>query len=68
MIYEGYGPGGSALLIKTLCDNTNRSYTNVKTIIQKAGYSLGEPGSVARQFAEQGTIDVNGKQETVIEK
>lgn len=58
--YEAYGPGGSALYVRCLTENTNRSATNVKTTIQKAWWSMGNPGSVGRQFEEKGVIIVDG--------
>jgi transcriptional/translational regulatory protein YebC/TACO1 len=60
VLYEGYGPGGTALLIKTVTSNTNRTATSVKTILGKMGGSLGLPNSVARQFKEVGVIILDG--------
>lgn len=54
--YEGYGPGGIAILVETLTDNTNRTLTNIRTIFNKNGGSLGESGSVAYMFDRQGYI------------
>lgn len=48
--YEGYGPGGAALLIFTATDNTNRTVSELRTIMKNHGGSLGEPGSVAWKF------------------
>ncbi len=61
VFYEGYGPSGSALVIKTLTSNTNRTATNVKTFLNKFGWSLGQVGSVAWQFDEKGVIVTDGK-------
>jgi len=61
VFYEGYGPVGSALVIKVLTPNTNRTATNVKTFLNKFGGSLGQQGSVAWQFDEKGVIVVDGK-------
>ena len=59
--YEGYGPGSSAIYIKTFSDNGNRTSTNIRVTLQKYGGSIGEPGSVARQFEQKGIITVTGK-------
>lgn len=54
--YEGYGPGGAALLIETATDNKNRTVQAVKHILGKHSGSLGSQGSVAWQFKSQGQI------------
>ncbi len=54
--YEGYGPGGAALMIKCLTDNRNRAVGEVRSTLRKHGGSLGEGGSVAWQFEEKGII------------
>ena len=59
--YEGYGPGWCAMYIKTLSDNTNRTSNSVRVTLQKYGGSIGEPGSVARQFEQKGIITISGK-------
>lgn len=59
--YEGYWPAGSALVIKTLTSNTNRTATNVKTALNKFGWSLGQQWSVAWQFDEKGVIVTDWK-------
>lgn len=58
-VYEGYGPGGSAFLIETVTDNTNRTVQSIKSIFTKNGGSLGGKGSVAWQFSqnEQGELE-----------
>ena len=68
IFYEGYGPEGSALLIKALTSNTNRSAASVKQIMYKYGGTLWAIGSVAWQFKEQGVIVIDGISETVQEK
>jgi len=60
--YEGYGPGGVALLVKALTDNRNRTGSEVRHIFSKHGGSLGEPGSVAYLFDNTGVILVNGNE------
>lgn len=49
-VYEGYGPGGVAFLVKCLTDNKNRTVSEVRNIFNKNGGSLGEAGSVAYVF------------------
>jgi len=58
VMYEGYGPGGVAMLIEALTDNRNRTAADVRHIVGKNGGSLGEPGSVAYLFEKQGVIVV----------
>lgn len=54
--YEGYGPGGAALLIETLSDNKNRTVSEIRYILSKKGGSLGEAGCVAWMFEKKGYI------------
>ncbi|EUJ31832.1 hypothetical protein MFLO_08502 [Listeria floridensis FSL S10-1187] len=54
--YEGYGPGGIAILVHTLTDNRNRTGTNVRVAFNKNGGSLGETGSVAYMFERKGYL------------
>jgi len=61
VLYEGYGPGGVALLIEALTDNRNRTSADIRHMLSKAGGSLGEPGSVAYLFDKQGVIVVDGE-------
>lgn len=56
--YEGYGPNGIAVLVHTLTDNLNRTATNVRTIFNKNGGSLGEKGSVSYMFDRKGYIAI----------
>jgi YebC/PmpR family DNA-binding regulatory protein len=68
--YEGYGPGGVALFIECLTDNTNRTVADVRHALTKQDGSLGTDGSVAWQFDRKGQIVVDaGKysEETVFE-
>jgi YebC/PmpR family DNA-binding regulatory protein len=58
--YEGYGPGGAAILVETLTDNRNRTGSEVRHAFEKHGGSLGEPNSVAWQFEKRGVILVDG--------
>src|SRR5437660_165332 len=59
VLYEGYGPGGVALLIEALTDNRNRTGAEVRHLLSKYGGSLGEPGSVSYLFEKQGMIVVD---------
>lgn len=65
LTYEGYGPGGIALLIESVTDNKNRTVAEVRHILSKHGGSLGETGSVAWMFDRKGVITVvaEGKSE-----
>lgn len=54
--YEGYGPGGVAVIVEVLTDNRNRSAANVRTIFTKNGGQLGETGSVSFMFDRAGEI------------
>ena len=59
MLYEGYGPGGVAILVEALTDNRNRTGSEVRHAFSKAGGSLGEPGSVAWNFEKKGVVLVD---------
>ena len=59
MLYEGYGPGGVALLIEAFTDNRNRTGADVRHLLSKHGGNLGEPGSVSYLFDKQGVIVVD---------
>ena len=59
VLYEGYGPGGVALLIEALTDNRNRTSADVRHLLSKHGGTLGEPGSVAYLFDKRGVIAVD---------
>src|SRR3954453_23033788 len=59
VLYEGYGPGGVALLIEAVTDNRNRTGSEIRHALTKHGGSLGEPGSVAYLFAKRGVIVVD---------
>ena len=61
VVYEGYGPGGVALLIEALTDNRNRTGSEVRHALTKHGGSLGEPGSVAYLFEKRGVIVVDAE-------
>ena len=56
MVYEGYAPGGVAVLVEVLTDNKNRAAADVRNIFNKNGGNLGTTGSVSRMFSRKGTI------------
>jgi YebC/PmpR family DNA-binding regulatory protein len=60
VLYEGYGPGGVAILAECATDNINRTYPEVRLAFSKHGGSMGEKGSVAFQFDHKGMIRVKG--------
>jgi YebC/PmpR family DNA-binding regulatory protein len=60
VLYEGYGPGGAAILVEALTDNRNRTGADVRHLFTKHGGSLGEPGSVAWAFEKKGELVVDG--------
>jgi transcriptional/translational regulatory protein YebC/TACO1 len=49
-MYEGYAPGGVALVVSTLTDNKNRTVSNVRSIFSKCGGNMGESGAVSWMF------------------
>jgi YebC/PmpR family DNA-binding regulatory protein len=59
VLYEGYGPGGVALLIEALTDNRNRTGAEIRHAFSKHGGSLGEPGSVSYLFDKRGVVVVD---------
>ena len=61
MLYEGYGPGGVAVLVEALTENRNRTGADVRHIFSKNGGSLGEPGSVAYLFEKKGAIVIDAE-------
>lgn len=68
IFYEWYAPGGVALYIKTMSDNSNRTASNIKSLLWKAGGTMAEMGAVSRQFKEIGEIIIEGKSEKNIVK
>ncbi|MGB8862394.1 MAG: YebC/PmpR family DNA-binding transcriptional regulator [Ilumatobacteraceae bacterium] len=64
--YEGYAPGGVAMLVDVLTDNRNRSGGDVRNIFAKLGGSLAEPGAVGWQFSRRGVLQVNGGDEDAV--
>ena len=66
IMYEGYGPGGRALLIECLTDNKNRAAAEVRTAMSRNGGTMADPGSVAYNFSRKGVIAVT-KTESISE-
>jgi YebC/PmpR family DNA-binding regulatory protein len=62
VLYEGYGPGGVAVLVEALTDNRNRTSADVRHAFSSHGGSLGEPGSVAWNFEKKGVAVVDADQ------
>src|SRR5215217_6144329 len=58
IMYEGYGPGGVALLIECLTDNKNRAAADVRTLMTRNNGNLADPGSVAYNFTRKGVISI----------
>ena len=56
--YEGYGPGGAAILVQVATDNRNRTVAEIRHLFSRAGGNLGETGSVGWQFEARGIISV----------
>jgi YebC/PmpR family DNA-binding regulatory protein len=68
--YEGYGPGGAAILVEVMTDNKNRTTSEIRHILTKYGGNMGASGSVAFQFSKKGTITVEKsavKEDTLME-
>ena len=57
--YEGFGPEKVAVIVETLTDNKNRTASNIRTIFQKSGGSLGTQGSASHNFNQLGIIKIN---------
>ncbi|NCQ18304.1 MAG: YebC/PmpR family DNA-binding transcriptional regulator [Ignavibacteria bacterium CG_4_8_14_3_um_filter_37_9] len=64
LMYEGYGPGGIAILVEVATDNKNRTVAEVRHIFSKIGGSMGESGSVAWMFERKGIISVKRNNKT----
>jgi YebC/PmpR family DNA-binding regulatory protein len=61
VMYEGYGPGGVAILVEAFTDNRNRTGSEIRHAFAKHGGNLGEPGSVAYLFDKKGVVVVDGE-------
>ncbi len=66
VMYEGYGPGGVAVLVECATDNLNRTYPEVRLAFSKHGGNIAEKGSVAFQFKHVGYIRVEGASEDIL--
>jgi len=70
-VYEGYGPGGVAILMEVMTENKNRTVPDIRHIMSKNGGNLGESGCVNWMFEKKGTITIPKKgndEDTVLEK
>ncbi len=59
VVYEAYGPGGTGIVIEAATDNRNRTFPDVKTVLNKNGGSIAAAGSVLFQFTRKGVIEVD---------
>lgn len=66
VMYEGYGPGGTAILVEAATDNINRTYPEVKLAFSKHGGNIAEKGAVAFQFDHKGVIRLKGSGDDVL--
>jgi YebC/PmpR family DNA-binding regulatory protein len=64
-VYEGYGPGGTAIMLETMTDNRNRTVSDIRSTLTKAGGNLAESGAVAWQFEKRGVVVVQSDEEQV---
>lgn len=64
--YEGYGPGGVAIIVEAATDNVNRTFPEVRTVFTKRGGSMAEKGAVAFQFDRKGVITVKASGEDAL--
>jgi YebC/PmpR family DNA-binding regulatory protein len=65
--YEGYGPGGTAVLVEAVTDNKNRTVAEVRNVFTRAGGNLAAAGAVAWQFEERGVIAVDAQSQDIDE-
>lgn len=63
IIYEGYGPGGTAVMVEVLTDNRNRSVAEVRRVFSRHGGNLGETGCVGWMFERKGTIMIDAEEQ-----
>ena len=66
ILYEGYGPGGVAILVEAATDNINRTYPEVRLAFSKHGGNIAEKGAVAFQFDHKGMIRVKGTGDDIL--
>ncbi|WP_181944466.1 YebC/PmpR family DNA-binding transcriptional regulator, partial [Klebsiella pneumoniae] len=68
IIYEGYGPGGTAVMVECLSDNRNRTVAEVRHAFTKTGGNLGTDGSVSYLFSKKGVISFEkGDEDAIME-
>ena len=63
MTYEAFGPEGTVFMIDCITDNKNRTFTNLRTLIAKAGGNLGSAGTVAWKFERKGFLSLTAPAE-----
>jgi YebC/PmpR family DNA-binding regulatory protein len=61
--YEGYGPGGTAIMLQTLTDNRNRTVSDIRSTLTKVGGNMADAGAVAWQFEQKGIVVVEADEE-----
>ena len=66
VLYEGYGPGGVAILVECATDNINRTLPAVRTAFSKHGGNMAEKGAVAFQFERKGMIRIKGNSDEIV--
>ncbi len=66
VVYEGYGPGGIAVIVESVTDNTNRALTEIKNAFTKSGGSLGSKGAVAWQFEYKAVLRISAEKRVEI--
>ena len=69
LTYEGYGPGGVAILVETMTDNRNRTVAEIRHAFSKGGGNLGTDGSVAYLFSKKGQLllESSGAEESIMD-
>jgi YebC/PmpR family DNA-binding regulatory protein len=65
--YEGYGPGGVAIMVKCLTDNRNRTAADVRSIFNKRGGNMGETGCVSYMFDQKGILTIDREKHDISE-
>ena len=64
IVYEGYGPGGTAVMVEAVTDNRNRTVAEVRNVFNRSGGNFGESGSVAWQFNTRGVVTLTLSKDT----
>lgn len=67
VVYEGFGPGGAAIIVECTTDNKQRTLSEIKNLFEKSGGTLGQKGSVSYQFQKVGAITVKKNERTMEE-